>query len=383
MTFFSARPVGKRRVDTFDLMDFYRYIGAVLVALVHYILIYFPLDPAIQEGVHARLQPVLGLFFSMSGFVLMHVYDGRITTLAKYGDYMRKRLARMYPLFLVTFAVAYVWGRCGAGWPGLFAANAILPNLLLIHAWNTTTQLTFDYPSWSISAEIFVYMLFPVFLAAIDRLGRFAFALPLLLAIGVAYVFSAFALGDWTTATYNSGALRAVPSFVAGMIMYRLATGAFADLRLPAWVGHGMAIASLPLMLAGAPGELMLIYMAALVLVMALAEPEQRGVLSRPWARTLANASYGFYLLHALVAPVLLGALVRRLGLPKEATYALAPVAILVTTVLAIASFRYFEDPARRFLGSSRRKPARAPEAAAWTPTLARVEVAAEAPATP
>src|SRR5277367_3877714 len=96
----SSPPIDARRVETFHLLDFYRYVGAVVVALVHYILIYFPLDPAIQQGVHVRLQPMMGLFFSMSGFVLMHVYDGRITSLAKYGDYMKKRLARMYPLFL-------------------------------------------------------------------------------------------------------------------------------------------------------------------------------------------------------------------------------------------------------------------------------------------
>ena len=48
----------------------------------------------------------MGFFFTLSGFVIMHVYAGRIATISEYGDYLKKRLARMYPLHIATFLMA-------------------------------------------------------------------------------------------------------------------------------------------------------------------------------------------------------------------------------------------------------------------------------------
>ena len=339
-----------RRQRRFDILDFYRFAGALGVVLVHYMLIYFPIPQEAAVQAFLRVQPLIGFFFALSGFVIMHMYDGRMNTGAEYVEFMRKRLARMYPLFLATFLIACLWGLCTTTRPGMFAASAVLPNLLMVHAWNTTSQLTFDYPSWTVSAEMFVYLLFPIFLGLLDRLKGFGPILPFVLALVVEAIFARFDLGDWRAATFNAGCLRAAPPFVGGMVVYRLATGPLAGWRCPVWAAHLMGIASVPLMLAGVDGYVMLIYSVALVLALAAAEPAQPGVLSRPWARALTNASYGVYLLHGLVAPVLLGAFVRFMGWPRVATYALAPFAVAVTVALALASFRYFEDPARRYL---------------------------------
>jgi peptidoglycan/LPS O-acetylase OafA/YrhL len=40
----------------------------------------------------------------------MHVYDRRISTVSDYMDYLQKRLARIYPLHLLTLVVAIVRG---------------------------------------------------------------------------------------------------------------------------------------------------------------------------------------------------------------------------------------------------------------------------------
>jgi len=298
----------------------------------------------------------MGFFFTLSGFVIMHVYEGRINSFGKYGNYLRKRLARIYPIFFATFVISYLYAIYTRNHSDMFAPSAILPNLLLIHAWNTTKMLTFDYPSWSVSAEMFVYLLFPAFLFMVNRMRDFAVALPFGLAFAIAGVFSLFGLGDWVAATYNGGCLLATPCFVAGMVVHRLLTREFAGFRAPVWLAHGMAFATIALVLARAPANLLLVYMPALVFVMAAAEPERPGVLSRPFARDLANASYGFYLLHIPVADVVLRSLVHRLGWPAAATYALAPIAIVITTALSIVSFRYFEEPLRRYLGAPIRR---------------------------
>ena len=286
---------------------------------------------------------LMGFFFTLSGFVIMHVYAGRVTTISEYGDYLKKRLARMYPLHIATFLMAPFF-------VGLYFPDSILPNVLLIHAWDATKHLSFNYPSWSVSAEFFVYLLFPIFYTLMIALGRFTILFPLIFALILTIAFRALGLRDWNEVTYDFGCLRAVPSFVAGMLVYQLATQHFNKLKVPVWIAHGSTIATLLLMLSGVPAEIMLVAMAFVVFLLAKSEPHVPGILSKPFPRALANSSYGFYLLHALVGPFIFGLAVKAFHFANGEMYAVVPVAIAATTALAILSFQYFENPARRFL---------------------------------
>ena len=94
----------------FDVFDFYRCAGAVLVVVVHFTLFYLPVEDWIKVHVYSYSQPLMGLFFTLSGFVIMHIYDQRISDLAEYTDYLQKRIARMYPLHIATLALAIFLG---------------------------------------------------------------------------------------------------------------------------------------------------------------------------------------------------------------------------------------------------------------------------------
>ena len=133
-------------------------------------------------------------------------------------------------------------------------------------------------------------------------LERFTILFPLIFALILTIAFRALGLRDWNEVTYDFGCLRAVPSFVAGMLVYQLATQRFNKLKVPLSIAHGSTIATLPLMLSGVPAEIMLVAMAFVVFLLAKSEPHVPGILSKPFPRALANSSYGFYLLHALVA---------------------------------------------------------------------------------
>jgi len=347
----------------FDALDFYRYAGALVVALVHFVYLHLPVAMWIKERFF-MLQPLMGFFFTLSGFVMMHVYDGRMSTLAEYTDYLKKRLARIYPLHLATLVLAIGGGLfvTHANW---FDSDAILANVLLLHAWNTTRHLSFNYPSWSVSAEFFVYLLFPLFLWATNFLGSWgALLLSLLSGVVITLFFDVFGLGSWTYATANFGCLRAVPSFLAGVAIYRITTTQFSGLVVPNWLAHGSAIATLPMMLLGVPGKLMLIFFVFVVFALARAESATQGILSRPLPRALANSSYGFYMLHAFVGAIMIGYVPHILHLGDAWIFGMAAAAFVVTTVLAMLSFRFFEEPLRRYLSGSR--PRRAAAAASF-----------------
>jgi peptidoglycan/LPS O-acetylase OafA/YrhL len=341
---------------SFDVLDFYRFGGAVVVAIEHFIIVYLPVSTATQTRA-LLVQPLMGFFFALSGFVIMHVYDRRMNSLGDYFDYMQKRLARIYPLHIATLGLAILWGLVAAHsyW---FVPDAIIPNVLLLHAWNTTSQLTFDYPSWSVSAEFFVYLLFPVFLVAVNRAGLWgALLLPALSIIPIAWVFHVYGFRSWTIATYDFGCLRAVPSFLAGMAIYRLAMVRFSNLVVPGWAAHGLAVATVPMMLLGVPNVVMLGVFAALVFLLACAEPKQPGLFSKPLFRALANCSYGFYMLHAFVGVAMLHLVPKFLHLGDAWAFALVAPALIITTVLSVLSFHYFETPARRYFSALRPPP--------------------------
>jgi peptidoglycan/LPS O-acetylase OafA/YrhL len=348
-----AVPANTQRYSRFDVLDFYRYAGALFVALDHYLIVYLPVDRTLVMRISLQLQPLMGFFFTLSGFVIMHVYQG-MSSRFDYVDYIQKRLARMYPLHLATLVFFVICPLLFGILRYWFSLDAILPNLLLVHAWGATDRLTFNYPSWSVSAEFFVYLLFPLFLLVVRRLGLWtALLVPCLCAILNPIFFDALGLRSWTSATFDFGCLRAVPSFIAGMVVYRLATIRFSDLTVPAWLAHGLAIATLPMMLAGAPGELALAVFVLVVFLLARAEPRDPGILSTPFFRALSNCSYGFYMLHVLVGAIVLGIPLRIFHLAQDVwKFILALVALVTTTVAALLSFRFFEDPARRFLGN-------------------------------
>ena len=337
----------RRQIAKYDVLDFYRFAGAVMVAIVHYMNLYLPIVTSFKQYITYQLQPLMGFFFTLSGFVIMHVYGGRTAKISEYGDYLKKRLARMYPLHIVTFLIAAFFAR-------YYFRDSIVPNVLLVHAWDVTGHLSFNYPSWSVSAEFFVYLLFPVFCILMNALGRLIVFFPFIFALTMTIAFRAVGLRDWNEVTYDFGCLRAVPSFVAGMVVYQLATQRFGQLRVPVWIAHGSTIVTLLLMLSGVPDEIMLVAMALVVFILAKAEPQVPGILSKPFPRALANSSYGFYLLHALVGPVIFWGAVKAFHVADSTMYAIVPVAIVATAGLSILSFRYLENPARRFLSEVR-----------------------------
>ncbi len=110
-------------------------------------------------------------FFVLSGFVLTHGYANKAEL--NFKDFMISRSFRLYPLHLAMLMVfiAFEIGKLAVYNFGLTfdkppfmdhkAVSEILPNLLLIHSWTPLTDsLSFNYPSWSISIEYYMYVLF-------------------------------------------------------------------------------------------------------------------------------------------------------------------------------------------------------------------------------
>ncbi len=153
-----------------------RFIAAFWVLLYHF-KDHLGLNMG-HMGLVADVYLGVDLFFTLSGFILAHVYlttleDGRFG----YGGFLKNRLARVYPMHLAALAamiVLFVGASAlgaGVGSPEAFKLSDLPAHLLMIHGWGATEAVGWNFPSWSISAEWAAYLLFPLIAGAVLK-GR-------------------------------------------------------------------------------------------------------------------------------------------------------------------------------------------------------------------
>lgn len=154
-------------VQRFTTLDSFRGVFALLVVFHHLHVV----GAFIELPFFRRAEILLNFFFVLSGFVLAHSYGLK----APFGfkRFFISRIFRLYPLHVVMLLVFILfegvrWAAYKKGFTlnnvpftGLFDPSEILPNLLLVQAWTTLTEtMSFNYPSWSISIEFYIYLLF-------------------------------------------------------------------------------------------------------------------------------------------------------------------------------------------------------------------------------
>jgi peptidoglycan/LPS O-acetylase OafA/YrhL len=332
-----------------------RFLAALWVVLFHY---WPKLAVDFTPGLVAKGYLGVELFFVLSGFILCHVYleaagEGRF----KYGGFLWARLARVYPLHLATLlgvgALAGAATLAGFGVDANVLSWDSLPaNLLMVHAWGFAPQAGWNHPSWSISAEWFAYLSFPVFAWAAWRLRarpQLAIAAALAL-IAVLYAgFERLAGFPLTQATIAWGALRIVPCFAYGCAVYLAwragATSRPASAALLSVAAVTGVVACAALQLADA---LIVAWFGLLILGLAgLKGAAGRGLSAAPFVY-LGEVSYSVSMVCVPWKLLAVNGAARLLGLGDE--HLPLPVWLAVVAaipLIAMISYHLVEKPAR------------------------------------
>ncbi len=263
-----------------------------------------PLTRLIGHGHYA-----VDLFFLLSGYVIAYNYldvPGLLERRACF-RFLVMRLARIYPAHLVGLlavlpmvVVARVLGY-GLTEEG-YGLVTFLQHLTLTQAWVPFMKLSWNYPAWSVSAEWFAYLCFPLLAVLLRRVRGVAANVLLLGGCAGVVVF-----GFFTTPQAPFGELlRVLATFPVGMALFHISR----TLRPVPWLPRLVALASfaglaLALMLDGVPHRLFFVLFATLLWGLAGLRPGELSALcSRPlvW---LGEISYSLYISHALVQKVL------------------------------------------------------------------------------
>ncbi|MBO9534456.1 MAG: acyltransferase [Solirubrobacteraceae bacterium] len=145
-------------------MTVVRGLGALIVVIGHVALQHPFSSSAWNGGMDDLLEPlaIAGVsgFFTLSGFVLTWTIAGQSTAAR---DFWRKRFARLYPVHAATWGLAFLTLLAAGVHPALWK---MLPSLLLLNVWVPNLEIFWgpNTPAWTLSAEAFFYLLFPLLL---------------------------------------------------------------------------------------------------------------------------------------------------------------------------------------------------------------------------
>ena len=297
-------------------------------------------------------------FFILSGFILSHVYlEAAGEKRFRYGGFLWARLARVYPLHLVT-----LFGMIGLGVVATAAGMSIdgsltdwrdLPaHLTLTHAWGLAGSSAFNHPSWSISAEWAAYLGFPAFAFVAWRL-RARPVLATVLAAGFAlalYAAFEFLAGyALTEATFRWGALRIVPCFALGCALYLIHRRGGVPFAGPVALVSGVAVlvsASL-----GLWDAITVLAAGGLILGLGSLENSRAGVLGSKPGVYLGEISYSIYMVCAPVLLLTTNVAARLTGADDKRFHILVWLGLVAAIpVAAMVTYHLVERPARKAL---------------------------------
>jgi peptidoglycan/LPS O-acetylase OafA/YrhL len=198
-----------------------RALAAIMVLLFHQD---FPHHAVITRGYVG-----VDLFFILSGFIISHVYSQALAApqARTIVIFLWHRLIRLLPVHAAVLSalVLLIVALQTLGVP-LKSDNWKFSDLpcqfLMVHAWGVTETATWNMPSWSISAEWFAYLLFPLLVLLLPLVPRTPALLlaPLVLLAS----WALFAANGWTIRDAWVGwpaLVRVESEFLCGALLYR------------------------------------------------------------------------------------------------------------------------------------------------------------------
>lgn len=345
-----------------DALTGMRGIAAWFVVLYH-IRAAFP--DSVPQWIVATLSKgylAVDLFFVLSGFVMWLTYGDKFQKegLSAAPQFLWRRIARIYPLhfLIIVVTMAYAATLAFAGKPNeVQYPFAELPyHFLLIQNWWLTDFLTWNDPSWSISAELAAYILLPFAAVTFFRkdwspIACVGGAIALALALHIWFA----AHGEATIGKHIvwNGLPRCFAGFFAGVLVamvWRAKLG-----RQSTTVALVAAASSFMLFLLGMVPETlaMPLTFTALVYWLAMTSSASRNPLCGRVVLHLGDISYSTYLGHFLLWIVFKHLFVED---PKNVSLPLIALYLGSVYFSSILLYHMIEAPGRTLLQSLGRK---------------------------
>ncbi len=329
-----------------------RGVAAIMVVIFHFGWIYFPFNRFTNFFQHGAL--AVGYFFILSGFVL---YTAHREKSIVYADYIRKRIARIVPvyLFALAFFVCLSYHYSGFSFTP-YNIKLIVVHALLLQAYIPDYAMNLNIPAWTLSVEMCFYLLFPFFLVILKRNTKFFIVMTIVLylssqIIHLHYFPLRHVLSSNIIDTVMFSPLIHINQFLIGMFGGYL----FGKIGLPnrkyGWLALTMFViivflmAFMPQSLSCHAGLIAPVFM---LFILSLSVSNPRILNIRPLV-FIGEISYGIYILQMPVFMWLDNLNIRYLHIDKQRFFYFF---FCMLVLVASMSYYFFENPIRKKINS-------------------------------
>jgi len=218
----------------FEVLDIFRGIFASMVVFFH--MSAFSNTVILNNNLVLNSDLFVDFFFVLSGFVITYTHQSMVHA-KDMGLFYKKRLFRLYPLHFIMLMVFVFIELVKHFFVGHIQVNQLnnannnvltfFSNLFLVHSIKLpgVTDVSWNIPSWSISAEMTCYLLFGLVIwlihkAHIYKLRNIVYTI---VVIGALVIFFNARPGQFEfTRSFDFGFLRAWIGFFTGSICFNL-----------------------------------------------------------------------------------------------------------------------------------------------------------------
>jgi peptidoglycan/LPS O-acetylase OafA/YrhL len=355
-----------------------RALAAAWVVLFHFRPLLHDAAPQFSEA----FAPVLNcgaqgvdLFFILSGFVLTwnHLDAMGPSWSARAAlRFLWLRLARVWPVFLVTLHLAAAWivfthhvGHVPSPRVDQLSAVSYLRQMLLVQLWFQPyfDGSSWDGPAWSISAEWLAYLVFGLLILVIFRIARVTRARsllwlalvasvpPVLLLLASGHFYTPWSWLPRTLAQFTAGALAgAAVRKLRPTDRFRRAAGFVSVLLVGSITALLYTFDAHPVTGVYDSGGLVDVLFVPLVVSLAVGAGALPGILATRVLVFGGQISFSLYMVHELVHTAWNWVVAQfALSISDEAMFVLFGL-LAVAIVAAILLYQFVEEPARRWM---------------------------------
>ena len=331
-------------------LDVLRFAAAFFVVLFHY----GGESPVPLDQLHPiflRGYLATDFFLMLSGYVLARAYgrsvaDGRIGPF----EFLVRRIARIWPAHLIVLSamVVLLLATNIAGLEphhaGRFNWADLAPQVFLVQAWGNVGGWGWNIPTWSLSALLFCYAVFPGLWKVLGRFSLPAAILTALARVGLVDAAAHLVLGRGLyDLPFNLGVVRALPLFLGGMVIARWTEQAPLSRAIAVPCGLIAGVALVALQFAGRhdAGSVALI---AMIMLCAGSVPVVRPI---PLAEAAGKLSFSLFITHLLVSIVWFGVLhqANEGVIPVWMRWGLWAGALPAALIVALVFDRFIDQP--------------------------------------
>jgi peptidoglycan/LPS O-acetylase OafA/YrhL len=300
---------------------------------------------------------LVDMFFMLSGYVIALTYKDAFDSggAKNYATFMLKRVARLYPAYLVIGA--FYLAKIAAGLNGqdtlaMFSPYDIVGNLLMMNGWGFYIKPVIGV-SWAASTEMGSYLLVPLLIAVTLRRSPLWCGLVVLAALAGVFAVSISGRGSGGPLDVVNGnsfypLLRAICGFTLGFAIFRFA-GVLDRLSITAQDVLLAAILAAIITVMGMAAGDRLLYLLFIPLVAVLSRDGRLAQLlfGNALVYRLGIISYSIYLIHPLFVSFAVRAW-RDFGETRTVYLIASAVCFAVIWLLAELSYRFVEMPGRK-----------------------------------